>query len=198
LGEYFLSCHPQCEPVFDVIIGLGWLGELDDGAGDLGGLQQVGYELWLVSADDCAGLFQAEVGLEPVRDDVAVLVPPAGHVGLPGQGQQRSSLLVVGDAVEGEQPCHVGFSEADSSEFHAADFGVGRVDRLGGRCGSDSAGFPEPTQLGAQDDAQRGGPLQSAPGVTVGGIRTRRRRPHHALTDPAGRDYAICRARCTR
>ena len=57
MGEDFLTGHPQCEPAFDVIIGLVCLGELDDGAGDLWGLQQVGYELWLVGADDDAGLF---------------------------------------------------------------------------------------------------------------------------------------------
>jgi hypothetical protein len=37
-----------------------------------------------------------------------------------------------------------------------------------------------------------------APGVTVGGIRTRRRRPHPALTHPIDWERAICTALCTR
>ena len=75
--------------------------EQDDRAGVVRGLQQARHELHLVGADQRGGGLQAEVGLEPAGQHVAVPVPPAGGVRLAGQRAAGARApVVVGDAVE--------------------------------------------------------------------------------------------------
>ena len=78
------------------------MAELGDSTRILLGLQQTGNELHFIGADQTSGFFQADMGLEPGRQDVAVLVPPAGRARLPGQGELILPLLVVRYAVESE------------------------------------------------------------------------------------------------
>jgi hypothetical protein len=91
--------------------------ELNYCAGAVLGLQQAGHELDLVGADHRAGLFQAQVGLEPARQDVAVLAPPAGFVGARSQHEERVSFLLVSDAVQGQQISHVTRFKADPPQL---------------------------------------------------------------------------------
>ena len=121
-------------------------------------LQQAWYQLRLVHADRGRGLFHPDVGLEPVRQDVVVPVPPAGPVGLLGQAQQLLSLDRA-DAVEGEQVEHVDLADSVPAQLDAADLGLRAADGAGRGLGRDAPAFPKPPQLGAQQDAQHGGPL---------------------------------------
>ena len=59
-------------------------------------------------------------------------VPPAGRVGLAGQGEQPLVLARVLDAVQLEQVGDVAFLEADPAELHPADLGLGGADRVAG------------------------------------------------------------------
>src|ERR1700691_5597591 len=56
----------------------GEVAERDDRGRVLLGLQQARYQLRLVDPDGPRGLLHAYVGLEPLRQDVVVAVPPAG------------------------------------------------------------------------------------------------------------------------
>jgi hypothetical protein len=61
------------------------------------------------------------------------------------QRQERFSFPYVSNAVKSEQIGHVASLEADPPEFHTADLGVGRADRVTGCSGSDSTRFTKPT-----------------------------------------------------
>jgi hypothetical protein len=63
----------------------------------------------------------------------------------PDQSQERFSLLVIGNAVKGEQNRYVALPEADPPKLHTADLGVGCLDRPASCSNSDSSRFPEPT-----------------------------------------------------
>src|SRR5215207_3818067 len=58
-----------------------------------------------------------EVGLKPAGQHVAVAVPPAGGIGLPGQREQALALLDVVHPVEREQVGHVTLLEAHPAEL---------------------------------------------------------------------------------
>src|SRR5947209_18722013 len=88
-------------------------------------------------------------------------MPPAGYVGPPNEGEERSAFLLIGNAVETKQVRDVAIPEADPAELHAADVRVGRPDRVGGRCCGDTPRFTQPTQLSAQHNTQRGRPRRS-------------------------------------
>jgi hypothetical protein len=126
--------------------------EADDGARVVGRLEQAVHELRLVRTDDGRGLFQADVGLQPRRDEVGVLVPPAGRVGLAGERQQRLAVLVVGDLVEREQVGHVAQLEAAAAELEAADLRPGAPDRVAGLVRRDTARLAQAPELGSEHD----------------------------------------------
>jgi hypothetical protein len=62
-------------------------------------------------------------------------------------------LVVVGDAVEGEEIGDVAFLEPDPPELHPADLGVGTPDQVAGVVAGDALGLAEPAQLRTQQDA---------------------------------------------
>ena len=88
--------------------------EQDDGPRVVGGLQQTGDELHLVAADDRRRRLQPEVGLQPGRQHVAVAVPPV-RARWPARASrmQDLALVLVDDAVQGEQVGDVALLEAD-------------------------------------------------------------------------------------
>src|SRR6202012_2580006 len=130
----------------------------EHGRGVLLGLQKARYERGLVDADRRRGLLHPDVGLEPVRQDVVVPVPPAGAVSLLGQVQQLLALDGA-DAVVGEQIKDVDLADGVPAELNAADLGFGATDRLSRGLRGDSPALPEPAQLRAQQDAQHSGSL---------------------------------------
>ena len=83
-------------------------------------------------------------------------MPPARRVRLAGQPEQRLPLVVVGDAVQGEQVGHVAFLETDPSQLHPADLGVGAPDQVAGVVAGDALGLAKAAQLRTQQDAQHG------------------------------------------
>ena len=83
-----LRRHPQLGPPVDLLAGRGVVAEPDHRPGVRLGLQQPGDELDLVGADQFGGLFQVEIVVEPGVQHVAVGVPPARGVGLPGEREQ--------------------------------------------------------------------------------------------------------------
>ncbi len=117
------------------------------------GLQQPGDELHVVAADDARRLLKAEVGLEPRGQHVAVGVPPARRVGLPGQGEQVLPFGAVTDPVEAEQVRHVALLEAGPAQLEPADLGPRRPDRVPGAVPGDPRGLAEPAQPRAEEQA---------------------------------------------
>src|SRR4029453_3698801 len=95
------------------------------------GLQQAGHELALVGPDQDGGRLQVHVGPEPRRQHVAVVLPPAGRVGLPGQGEEVGHLLGVGDLVEAQQVDDIALLEADLAVLEAVDLPLRGPDGLG-------------------------------------------------------------------
>src|SRR3712207_369997 len=84
-------------------------------------------------------------------------MPAARVVRLPGQGQERLTLLVVVDPVEGQQVGDVTLLEADPAEFHAAGFGPRRADLPAGVVAAQALALPQPAQLRTEQDAKHGG-----------------------------------------
>jgi len=131
----------------------------DDVSGVLLGLEQARHELHLVGADERRRLLQTEVHLEPVRQEIAVLVPPALDVRPRGEMKELLTRLGVRDAVEGEQVGDVAFLELDPAELQPADLGVRCPDGLASRLSADPVGLAQPTEMGAEDDPPGGGPV---------------------------------------
>jgi hypothetical protein len=82
-------------------------------------------------------------------------VPPTGLVGGDHQVEHRGAGLVVDDSVEREQVGHVALLESDPAELHTADLGFGAPDEVARLLARDSPAFPQPSKLGAKEDAQR-------------------------------------------
>ena len=122
-------------------------------------LQQPGDELELVGPDDRRHLLEPQVGLEPVRQQVAVLLPPDLGVGLAHELQDRGALGLDGDPVEGEQVDDVALLEPDAPQLQTADLGVRGPDGVAGLLAGDPGGLPEPPELRAEHDAGHGGPV---------------------------------------
>ena len=162
-GEQVLAGHPQADPAVDLGSGRGPVAEHGDRPGVALGLEQAVHELQLERSDQRGRRLQAQVGLEPVRQDVAVLGPPALVVGLPGQGQQPGPHLLVGHAVQGEQVGHVADLAADPAVLQAADLGPGGADLVTGLIRGDPGGLAETAQLSAEHHPDYGaaGPAAS-------------------------------------
>ncbi|GAA2403289.1 hypothetical protein GCM10010420_33130 [Streptomyces glaucosporus] len=126
----------------------------DHGAGVVLGLEQAGDELHLVGADHRRGLLQADVPVEPARQDVVVPVPPAARAGPAGQGEEVRPLVLVQHSVEREEVRHVTFLAGPLAALQTADLGGGAADRLGGLLQADAALLAQPPQLGAHHQTQ--------------------------------------------
>ena len=135
------------------------------------------HELQLEGADQRGRGLQAQVGLEPVGQDVGVLRPPALGVGLLHERQQPGTGLLVGDPVEGEQVGHVPVLEADPAVLQAADLGPGCADLIAGLFRRDPGVLAQAAQLGAEQHAQYG---RAAPGIGGQGVAVRRAAAHRA------------------
>ena len=155
LCEHFLPGQAQAHPALDLFGRRGGLSQPDHGPCVIGRLEQSGNELHLVEPYQRRCLFQSHVDLEPVGQDVAVLVPPAGRVRLLGQGDQGLGLLLV-HAVEVKQVLYVALLEADPPQFHPADLGSRSPDRVSGVVPGNSLGLAQPAELGTQQDPQHG------------------------------------------
>jgi hypothetical protein len=142
-GQQVLARHPQVDPAVDLLGAGGAVAEHDDRPGVVAGLQQAGHELHLVRADQRRGRLEPEVGGEPGRRHVAVPVPPAGVVGLPGQREQGGALAVLPDAVEGEQVGDVALLEADAAQLHPADLRLRGADLPAGGLAGDPLALSE-------------------------------------------------------
>ncbi len=129
-GEQVLALEPHAHPAVDLVRRCGLVAQQGDGAGVSLGLEQAMHELHLEGADHRGGPFQAQVRLEPVGQDVAVLRPPARDVGLPGKRQHPSAHLLIGHAVQGEQVGHVPLLKPHPAVFHPADLGPGGPDLI--------------------------------------------------------------------
>ena len=120
LAQQGLAGHPQPDPLID-LGGRGLLAsQVRDRARVVLGLQQPGHELELVGPDAGRGLLEADVGLEPGRQHVAVVVPPPVPARGAGQFMQGRALLLVGHLVEGEQVGDVALLEAHPAGLQPA------------------------------------------------------------------------------
>src|SRR6266511_1826963 len=163
-GEQLLPLHPQADASLDLLRGSRRVAVRDDRTGIVLGLQQTRDELHLIGSDQRRRLLQPEVRLEPARQNVAVALPPARGVGLARQRQQGCPLVLMDDAVQGEQVGDVAFLEADSPQFHPADLGFGSPDQVPGVLAADALGLAKSAQLGAEHDAQDSRPAGRADG----------------------------------
>jgi hypothetical protein len=166
-GEQLLALEPQAYPPVDLVGRRGHVAEQGDGARVLLRLEEAVHELQLEGADDRSGRFQAQVRLEPVGRDVAVLGPPARCVGLPGKRHHGRPRLLVGDAVEGEQVCNVSLLEPHPAVLHAADLGPGCADGVTRPFGGNTRGLAKAMQLIAQNHARYCRPDRVASRVAV-------------------------------
>ena len=91
-GEQVLALEAQPDPALDLRRGRGLVAQPGDGPRVVLGLEQAVHELDLEAADGGGRGLQAEVGLEPVGQDVAVLGPPVRLAGLLGQGEEPRPL----------------------------------------------------------------------------------------------------------
>ena len=105
--EDLLAAHPERDPALDLLGRAALGGRSDHRAGVVLGLEQARDVLDLVRTDHRRVLLQPEVVLEPVGHHIAVVVPPAGRVGLPGQREHGLALGLLDHAVEGEQVGHI-------------------------------------------------------------------------------------------
>ena len=156
-----LAAHPQLDPPVQLVPADRRVAQLDDLAGVRRRLEQPGHELHLVVTDDRRGLLEADVRLEPVRQQVTEVVPPARVAGLAGQVEQALPVGGIGHAVQGEQVLDVPVLEADPAVLHPADLRMRATDGLRGLLGSDLPGLTESAELGSQDD-----PLDRRPART--------------------------------
>jgi hypothetical protein len=162
LGEHPLPGQPQVDPPLDFFGRHPAPPDKDDAACVVLGLQQAGDELDLIGAQVGRRLLQPQVHLEPRRQQVGVLLPPARPVGLPHQPEELGPLLRVGDAVEREQVRDVTLLEPDPPELEPADLGVEGADRVARGLPADATRLAQPAQLRAEHDAQHGGPTVQA------------------------------------
>src|SRR6266511_202192 len=79
-------------------------------------------------------------------------------------GHLDQALVLMDDAVQGEQVGDVAFLEADSPQFHPADLGFGSPDQVPGVLAADALGLAKSAQLGAEHDAQDSRPAGRADG----------------------------------
>ena len=155
-GEHFLAAHPQADPALGLVGGKGAVPERGHGAGIVLGLEQAVHELDLKVADQRRGHLQAQIRLEPLREDVVVLGPPAGRVGLPGQREHARPHLLVGHAVEGEQVLDVPLLEPHPPVLDAADLRPRAADLVPRLVGRDAARLAQAAELVSQHDAKNG------------------------------------------
>ena len=155
-GQQVLALEPHAHPPVDLITGRPGVAEQGDRPGVVLGLEQAVHELQLEGPDDRGGHLQAQVGLEPVGHDVAVLGPPARRVGLPGQPHQPVPDLLVGDAVQRQQVGDVPLLEPDEAVLHPADLGPGSADLVGRLLRRDAGRVAEPVQLDTHEHAGHG------------------------------------------
>ena len=158
IGQTTLPMHAHPHATVHVVVGGGRAGEADDGASVSLGLQQSGDELHLEGADHRRGLLQADVDPEPVGKHVTVLVPPSLGVGAGDQTKESLALLTVVHSVEFQQVVDIATFETDLTELHSADLGVGRADGVSGVVPGNVLLLAQPSELGAQQNAQHCGP----------------------------------------
>src|SRR5271166_121324 len=84
-------------------------------------------------------------------------MPPALRVGPAGERPERVALLLVGDAIEGEQVGDVAVLEAHPSGLETAYLRVRRADDLSGLLERDPLRLAQPPELGPEQDAKYGG-----------------------------------------
>src|ERR1035441_6721891 len=160
LGQQLLPGHPQAHPALYLLVSRTRLPERHHCPCVVRRLEQSRDELDLIEPDQRSGLLQAHVDLEPIRQNIAVLMPPTRFIGLPGQHDQGIPFRLISDAVHFEQVDDVSLLEADSPKLHAADLRAGCTNRVSGVLPSDSLGLAQSSQLGAEKDAENG---RSAP-----------------------------------
>ena len=195
LGQQSLAAHPQLDPPVQLLVADGAVPETDHFTGVGPRLQQARHELYFVVADDGGGGFQADVRLEPVRQEVAEIVPPSGVAGLPGQRQQARPLVGIGDAVQREQVADVPVLEADPAVLHPADLGMRAANSLSGMLGRDLPGLTESAQLSTQHDPLNGRTTRAAtkiPDRPLPGDALRRAHRHPSVVDKLQRVAKSC------
>lgn len=160
--QQVLTPEAQGDPAVDVLGARVREADPHQRGGVVVGLQQTGYVLGFVEADDGGFALQAHVRAEPLRQHVSELVPPAGLVGLAGQGEEALDLG-AGDPVGPQQLLHIGDTEADLGLLHAADGQGGDLDGAGGIVEGHSGLLPQLAEPFAEDHAQDRGRRRSAP-----------------------------------
>ena len=151
-GQDLLAGDPGLGLAEDLVFG--WVvAQPDDRASVVRGLQQAGDELELVLPDDRGRGLEAEVRLDPVRQDVRVPLPPARRARLAGQPHQRLALLARADLVQGQQVRDVALLERDPAVLHAADLGMRAADHDRGALGRDARFLPQPAEVTAEHEA---------------------------------------------
>src|SRR5699024_3286353 len=156
LREPLLSTDTHVHTRVDVLVGTGRVGQLDHRACVVRRLQEAGDELDLEGTDDRRGLLQPHVHAEPLRQHVAVLVPPALGIGAGDEPEEGVALLGVIDSVQLEQVVDVALFEADLAEFHAADLGVGGTDLVTGVVTGNALLLAKAPELGPEENTQHG------------------------------------------
>src|SRR5205085_6420512 len=94
----------------------------------------------------------------PAWQQIAVVMRPIRCVGLSSQCQQLLTLVVISNAIQGEQSGHVARMEPDPTALHTADLGVRRPDRVTRHLDGNTTGLAQPAQLSTQQNAYHGGP----------------------------------------
>src|SRR5512146_1477117 len=155
-----LAGHAQTDPAGD-LLGIG-VSKQRDGAGVVFRLQQAGHELHLVPADLDGGLLEADVLLEPGRQDGGVVLPPAARVGADGDAAQRLYLRLVGDAVMHEQVDDVAVLEGHAAALQPAHLRVGGADDVTRLLQRDPLRLTQPPKLGPEENTQHSGVLSSS------------------------------------
>src|SRR5262249_6549969 len=107
-----------------------------------------------------------DVRLEPGRQYVRVVVPPARGVGPAGQRAQRLAFLIVGHAIESQQVGDIAIFEAHPPGFEPADLRMGRPDYSSRVLKRDPLRLAKRPKLGTKQYPQNRGPADS------GGDRT--------------------------
>src|SRR6266516_4396609 len=190
-----LPGHPERDPALDLLWSV-VQGTLDHRAHVVLGLQQAGHELALVGTDQGGRALQVDVGAEPGGQDVAVVLPPAGLVGLASKSDQARDLDGVAHAVEVEQVHQIALLEADLPVLQPMDLPLRRADRLPGLLPREAPLRAQPSELRTDQYAADG---WSASRLSLGHvpasggrwIRPARERPR---PEPA-RSVSTCRWR---
>src|SRR5690606_20060294 len=109
-------------------------------------------------ADRGRGLFEADIGFEPRRQQIVEGLPPARIVGLLHQLQVDGELLRIVDTVELQQVQQITFPEPGTAQFEAADLGMRPADMLPRVLATDTARLPQLPQPATERYTQYGGP----------------------------------------